>query len=77
MDDGVLLIAANTTDNEQLRTFLDYFVDEWMNNTSSPTEMWNVQRTRGYNLRQQGGRLSSINKLVILIPCTVRMHAMN
>lgn len=46
VDDGVLLIAANSTDNEQLQTFLDYFVDKWMNNTFSPTEMWNVQRTR-------------------------------
>lgn len=26
VDDGVLLIAANTTDNEQLQPFIDYFV---------------------------------------------------
>ena len=42
IEDAWLLIVESTLSMEKLSSFIDYFVNEWMNNPNLPLKMWNM-----------------------------------
>lgn len=64
VDDGWLYTMEETPQNPKLTNFLDYFADQWLDNSRVPKELWNVhgQRHRTNNVVQ--GWNSNSNKVI-------------
>jgi hypothetical protein len=39
-----VMMVENFPQNEKLTLFLDYFVEQWMENQNVPIEMWNINK---------------------------------
>ena len=41
-EEGWLMVMENVAQNEKLTLFLDYYIQQMMENQSDPIEMWNI-----------------------------------
>jgi hypothetical protein len=44
VEEGWLMIMVSVPQNEKLTLFLDYFVEQWMENQNVPIEMYNTNK---------------------------------
>lgn len=64
VEDGWLIIMEDVPQDEKVLAFIDYFVNQWMDNPNIPIQMWNVlgQRHRTNNVVE--GFNSKLNSMV-------------
>jgi hypothetical protein len=46
VEESWLMIMESVPQNEKLNLFLDYFVEQWMENQNVPIEVWNIHQHR-------------------------------
>jgi hypothetical protein len=46
VEEGWLMIVENVSKNEKLTVFLEYYVQQLMQNQNVPVEMWNINKYR-------------------------------
>jgi hypothetical protein len=46
VEEGWLMIMESVPYNDKLTLFLDYFVEQWIENQNVPIEMWNTNKHR-------------------------------
>lgn len=64
IEDGWILIMEGVPDNEKLNQFIDYFVEQWMDNPSLPTALWNVHNQRHRTNNAVEGWNSKLNRMI-------------
>jgi hypothetical protein len=59
-----LMIMESVPQNEILTLFLDYFVEQWMENQNVPIEMWNIHQYRHRTNNAVEGWNSKLNSII-------------
>lgn len=62
IDEGWLIIMENSPDNEKLKLFHDYFVEQWLENTIISKDIWNCFQKRHRTNNIVEGWDSRLNK---------------
>lgn len=63
VDEGWLLIQENTPNHEKLSKFYDYFVEQWLENSIIPKDMWNCYGERHRTNNAVEGWNHRLNKM--------------
>jgi hypothetical protein len=58
------MITESVPQNEKLTLFLDYFVEQWMENQNVPIEMWNIHQYRNRTNNAVEGWNSKLNSMI-------------
>jgi type II secretory pathway predicted ATPase ExeA len=64
VEEGWLMIMGNVPQNEKLTLFVDYSVEQWMQNQNVPIQIWNINKHRHRINSAVKGWSSEINSAV-------------
>jgi len=62
IDEGWLIIMENSPNNEKLKLFHDYFVEQWLENEIMSKNIWNCYQKRHRTNNVVEGWNSRLNK---------------
>jgi hypothetical protein len=64
VEEGWFMIMENVQQNEELTLFLDYIVEQWMENQNAAIEMWNINKHRQRTNNAVEGLNSKLNSII-------------
>jgi hypothetical protein len=64
VEEGWLMILENVPQNEKLTLFLDYYIQQLMENQNIPIEMWNINKHRHRTSNAVEGGNSKLNSTI-------------
>jgi len=64
IDEGWIIIMSNSPDNDQLRLFFDYFIEQWLENPIILRRTWNCHKKIHRTNNIVKGWISKLNKIL-------------
>jgi hypothetical protein len=64
VEEGWIMFMESVPQNEKLTLFLDYFVEQWMENQNVPIEMWIIRQHRHRTNNAVEGWNSKLNSII-------------